>query len=343
MPDQPDTSPSPERPPDAAPEPSGSPAPGGPRGPEPKRRHRAIVWSLIVLASVVLVLLDHRELGSARGARHEAGRGHDRPDRQGRGRTAGARHLHGRSALRQRRCPGRDREEAAGCRSAARGSGRSGDEATRHERGREGARLASGSEPRLHRGRSGARAVRQPDRGRGGVRLDHGRGRHARIRERRRRPCRPPRGGPSDDLPDPGRRAGVLGGPAAAVDHGSDPDRVSASNPLPGASGRAEPGGATESPGPQQDRRRAPGDGREPREEDQGRSGKGPRPAPGPVVRPRGPAVRRRRPAGRAEATDRRRAQGSQPGERRNARCLARLAPATDHHSARAPGRADPR
>ena len=38
------------------PEPSGSPAPGGSRGPELKHRHRAIVWPLIVLASVVLIL-----------------------------------------------------------------------------------------------------------------------------------------------------------------------------------------------------------------------------------------------------------------------------------------------
>ena len=51
MPDEPDTSPSPERAP--TPDPSASPAS---RGPEGKHRHRAIVWSLIVLASVVLFL-----------------------------------------------------------------------------------------------------------------------------------------------------------------------------------------------------------------------------------------------------------------------------------------------
>src|SRR5215218_8422509 len=55
MPDQPDTSPPSERPPAPAPEPPGSPAPGRTRAPEPKRRHRALVWSLIVLASVILV------------------------------------------------------------------------------------------------------------------------------------------------------------------------------------------------------------------------------------------------------------------------------------------------
>ena len=35
--------------------PAGKPAPGGTGGPEPNRRHRGLVWSLIVLASVVLV------------------------------------------------------------------------------------------------------------------------------------------------------------------------------------------------------------------------------------------------------------------------------------------------
>ncbi|MEK6328554.1 MAG: hypothetical protein AABM66_13670 [Actinomycetota bacterium] len=54
MPDHPESSPSPEGAP--APELSGSPAAGGSPGEQPKRRHRAIVWSLIVLASVVLVL-----------------------------------------------------------------------------------------------------------------------------------------------------------------------------------------------------------------------------------------------------------------------------------------------
>ena len=56
MTDQPDTSPSPER----ASKPAGhaprKPAPGGSAGPKSKHRRRAIVWPLIVLASVVLVL-----------------------------------------------------------------------------------------------------------------------------------------------------------------------------------------------------------------------------------------------------------------------------------------------
>jgi hypothetical protein len=48
MPDDSDTSPSRE--------PTPGPAPGGSGSPKPKHRRRAIVWPLIVLASVVLVL-----------------------------------------------------------------------------------------------------------------------------------------------------------------------------------------------------------------------------------------------------------------------------------------------
>src|SRR3954452_15742872 len=56
MPDDSDTSPSPGRPPGGRAEPSGKPATGEPGSPDLKHRHRAIVWPLIVLASVVLVL-----------------------------------------------------------------------------------------------------------------------------------------------------------------------------------------------------------------------------------------------------------------------------------------------
>jgi transcriptional regulator with XRE-family HTH domain len=51
VPDQADTSPRQRKP-----ERSGSPAPGGSGGAESKRRHRTFVWSLIVLASVLLVI-----------------------------------------------------------------------------------------------------------------------------------------------------------------------------------------------------------------------------------------------------------------------------------------------
>ena len=54
MPDQADTSP-PERDPASAPEPAGDRAPAGAGVPEPKRRRRALVWSMIVVASVLLV------------------------------------------------------------------------------------------------------------------------------------------------------------------------------------------------------------------------------------------------------------------------------------------------
>ena len=55
MPDHSDTSPPPGRAPGPAPEPSGKPAPGGSGSPKPKHRRRAIVWPLVVLASVVLI------------------------------------------------------------------------------------------------------------------------------------------------------------------------------------------------------------------------------------------------------------------------------------------------
>lgn len=55
MPDQSDTSP-PERAPAPAAEPHEDTAPGGSRGATPKRRHRGLVWSLIVLASVLLIV-----------------------------------------------------------------------------------------------------------------------------------------------------------------------------------------------------------------------------------------------------------------------------------------------
>ena len=70
---------------------------------------------------------------------------------------------------------------------------------------------------------------------------------------------------------------------------------------------------------------RAPDEGREPREEGQERGGEGPVPAPGPPGQARHPAVGPRQPADRAPGSDRRRAQGSQPGERPAARRRARL------------------
>jgi hypothetical protein len=54
VPDQSDISPG-EGAPASAPEPSGDPPPGGAGGPESKRRRRVLVWSMIVVASVLLV------------------------------------------------------------------------------------------------------------------------------------------------------------------------------------------------------------------------------------------------------------------------------------------------
>ena len=287
--------------------------------------------------------LDDRELGSARGARHESGGGHDRRDPRRPGCAAGAQHLPGRSAVRQRRCPGPDRDAATEQRQGAVRSHRGGNEAGRPGRLGEGARLASCPGPRLTRGPCDARAVREADRGQGPVRLDHRRRRHARLRKPRRRLGRPPGGGPGDDLPDPGRRAGPLEGPQARLDHGSGPDQVGARRNRSGAGRLAEPSAATESEDAPDEDRRAADEDREPREEDQERRGEGPVPAPGQPDQARRPAVRPRQPADRAAGTDRRRAQGSQPGERPAARRLARLDRGTDHHPARSPGRAEPR
>ncbi len=56
MPDQPDTTPPPERASAPPPEPAGSERSPDRSAREPKRRHRALVWSLVVLASVVLLV-----------------------------------------------------------------------------------------------------------------------------------------------------------------------------------------------------------------------------------------------------------------------------------------------
>ena len=56
MPDQPDTTPSPERASAPAPEPAGGERSEDRAAKEPKHRHRALVWALVVLASIVLVV-----------------------------------------------------------------------------------------------------------------------------------------------------------------------------------------------------------------------------------------------------------------------------------------------
>ena len=53
--ERPDTSPSPEGTPGSAPEASASPPPEGSPPSDPRRRHRVLVWSLVVFASLVLI------------------------------------------------------------------------------------------------------------------------------------------------------------------------------------------------------------------------------------------------------------------------------------------------
>ena len=184
MPDRPESSPSAERAP--APEPESS------ESAEPKRRHRVIVWSLIVLASVLLILsITANWVQRALLNTDEVTDTTERDPRR-RGRAAAAQHLHGRSALRHRRRPGPDR--AASCRTPPRrlplrSRRRSASSPPTWPR----RALASPQVQDLVSSAvaSGAPAVRRPDRGRGRVRLDHRRRGHARVRERRRRPRRP--------------------------------------------------------------------------------------------------------------------------------------------------------
>ena len=217
MPDQPDTSPPPERAPGPAPEPSGKPAPGSSGSPKPKHRRRAIVWPLIVLASVVLIFSIianwvQTEALDTNQVKNTTDQIVTDPDVQQALATYTVDQLYANVDVQ-----GQIAEEAAERRPAAGPPGFGGDQATRHQRGRAGARLASGSEPGLDGDRRGPAAVRQPDREQGHVRLDHRRQRHPRVRERRRRPRHPPRGGPGDDLQAPGPRPELHAGPPAAA------------------------------------------------------------------------------------------------------------------------------
>ena len=236
MADQSDT---PERAPASAPEPAGSP--------QPQRRHRALVWSLIVLASVLLIVsmtanwvqraaLDTNQVVNTTDeiladqdvqqalSIYLVDQLYANVDVQGqieKELPSSAKALSAPVAAATRQLALNVSEKAlASPRVQA---------------------LVSTRRPR------DARAVREADRGQGPVRLDHRRRRHARVRKPRRRPGRPPGGGPGDDLPDPGRRAGPLEGPQARPDHGSGPDQVGARRTRSGAGRLAEPPAATES------------------------------------------------------------------------------------------------
>ena len=272
-----------------APKPAGSQRSEDRAAQEPKRRHRALVWALVVLASVVLVVsmianwVQTQVLNSGEFS-NSTDKILQNKDVQQQLSIFAVDQLYANVDVQAQIAA-----EAAAPRPAARRSGHGGDETARHERGGDGARLASGSESRRHRDQWGAAAVRQPDRGQGPIRLDPGRRRHPRIRELRRRPCRSPGRRPLGDLPDPGLHPAVLDGAEAAPDDDPEQDRVHASNALPGAGGHAHPAGATEPDDSRNGCRPAPHDRREPRAEDRGHPAEGPRPAPGPVVRPPGP------------------------------------------------------
>ena len=206
MSDQPDTSPPHERAPGPAPAPSGKPVPGGSGDPEPKHRHRALVWPLIVLASVVLIFsiianwvqTETLDTNQVKNTTDQILKDQDVQQALA---TYTVDQLYANVDVQgqiQKELPSAAQPLAVPVAAATRQLATNAAE--------RGARLASGSEPGLHRDRSGTAAVRQPDRGQGQVRLDHGRECHPRLRKRGRRPCHPPGGGPGDDLQDPGRR-----------------------------------------------------------------------------------------------------------------------------------------
>ena len=326
-----------------APEPAGSQRSEDRAAKEPKHRHRALVWALVVLASVVLLVSMIANWVQTQVLDTQPVLQQHRRDPQEQGRPAAAQHLRGRSALRQRRRPGPDPAEAAAPRPAARRTDHSGDETARHERRGNGPRLASSSDSRRHRHQRGAAALRQPDRGQGPVRLDAGRRRHPRIRELRRRPCHSPGRRSLGDLPDPGLHPAVLDGAQAAPDDDPEQDRVHASDALSGAGGHAHPAGATEPDDSRNGCRPAPHDRREPPTEDRGHPAEGPRPASEPAVRPPGPPGQARHTADDRAGTGRRGNQGPEPGEHPQARPHARLAPDARHRPAEPSGGSAPR
>ena len=116
---------------------------------------------------------------------------------------------------------------------------------------------------------------------------------------------------PLGDLPDPGLHPAVLDGAQAAPDDDPEQDRVHASDALPGAGGHAHPAGATEPDDSRNGCRPAPHDRREPPTEDRGHPAEGPRPASEPTVRPPGPPGQARHTADDRAGTGRRGDQGS--------------------------------
>ncbi len=135
MPDQPDTPPPAERAPGPAPEPSGKPGPGGSGSPEPKHRRRAIVWPLIVLASVVLVLSIianwvQREALETKQVEETTDQIVRDEEIQQALATFTVDQLYANVDVQ-----GEIQQKLPSSRSVARGPGRSGDEATGHERG----------------------------------------------------------------------------------------------------------------------------------------------------------------------------------------------------------------
>ena len=323
--DQPDSSPPPGRSPAPAPEPSGKPVPEGSGGPKPKHRHRALVWSLIVLASVVLVVSLVANWVQTEALDTNQVEEYDRPDPRRPRRPAGARHLHGRPALRQRRRPGPDREGAAERRQPLRRSGLGGDPPARHQRGREGPRLAAGSGPRLHRG---GRAQKQF------VSLIEDKdayvsttGGTSPSSTGASSPTSPPASGSTRRRSPRSRASSRSTRPTSAgADQRSDQHPVGAGNPLPGAAGKLGSQAKQDLQTLNKNAAKLKQTISTLKQKINGVQGKVPAQLQGRLSDLEGRLSDLERPAVGTGATERRGAQESRPAERREARRLARPA-----------------
>src|SRR5215210_728172 len=194
-----------EHPSERAAAPSRSENSGEATGLEHRRRHRALVWPLIVLASLLLVLsisanwiqaeaLDTDWVVSATDEML------DTPEVRGAVAEVSQGTCHSR----------RRRDQATGVGPRAKG-----------------ARIASSSGSRLEGRPARARAVRRAGLRPAGVPLEHGGRGHARLREGDRGPRRPPGRGLGDDLQGSRRRPETVG-TRAAFGRAPDEDRVRA-------------------------------------------------------------------------------------------------------------------
>ena len=207
-----------------APKPAGSERSEDRAAQKPKHRRRVLVWSARRARVVPAGLLDHRELGpDRRSSTRQAGQ--TRPTRSSRTRTSSSSSASSRSTSSTPTSMSRPRSKqklprpaqplAAPVAAATRQLATNVAEKA----------LAS---PQVQDLVSTAIAWAQQQfvsliEDKGQFVSTHGRRRHPRVRERRRRPGHPPGRRPGDDLPDPGLHPGVLDGAQAAPDDDPEP------------------------------------------------------------------------------------------------------------------------